>query len=169
MHPWIGAETPERCSECGMQLVERAASWIATERSTTVRSERCAQSRSARSLRRVRFRAARRGLRRGGGAREGARRLELVWRRGGAEDAALDARARAARADELTEDEAVAFALLSNRRLQALYAELGFAQADVLAAARLPNPSSTRSSASPTAAGRARSTSGSNRASSCSC
>lgn len=65
---------------------------------------------------------------------------ELAWRRGGPEDAELDRRVRALAAEELSPESAVEIALLSNRRLQALYAELGFAQADLLAAARLPNP-----------------------------
>lgn len=65
---------------------------------------------------------------------------ELAWRRGGPEDAELDRRVRALAAEELTLESAVEIALFSNRRLQALYAELGFAQADLLAAARLPNP-----------------------------
>ena len=65
---------------------------------------------------------------------------ELVWRRGGPEDEAIDRRVRALAAAELSLDTAVEIALLENRRLQALYAELGFAQAEVLAAARLPNP-----------------------------
>jgi cobalt-zinc-cadmium efflux system outer membrane protein len=64
----------------------------------------------------------------------------LAWRRGGPEDEALDRRVGELAAEELTVESAVEIALLSNRRLQALYAELGFAQADVLAAARLPNP-----------------------------
>ena len=66
--------------------------------------------------------------------------VELAWRRGGPEDAALDRRVRELAAQELTAGTAVEIALLENRRLQALYAELGFAQAEVLAAARLPNP-----------------------------
>ena len=65
---------------------------------------------------------------------------ELAWRRGGPEDEELDRRVRALASEELTLESAVEIALLSNRRLQALYAELGFAQADLLAAARLPNP-----------------------------
>jgi cobalt-zinc-cadmium efflux system outer membrane protein len=66
--------------------------------------------------------------------------LTLAWRRGGPEDAALDEHVRALAGQELTLESAVEIALLENRRLQALYAELGFAQAEVLAAARLPNP-----------------------------
>lgn len=66
--------------------------------------------------------------------------LELAWRRFDPADAALDERVRALVADELSIDDAVRVALLANRRLQALYAELGFAQAEVLAAVRLPNP-----------------------------
>lgn len=65
---------------------------------------------------------------------------ELAWRRGGPADVELDRRVRALAAEELTPESAVEIALLSNRRLQALYAELGFAQADLLAAASLPNP-----------------------------
>lgn len=66
--------------------------------------------------------------------------LELVWRRGGPEEAELDARVHALLAVPLDADGAVAIALLQNRRLQALYSELGFAQAEVLQAARIPNP-----------------------------
>jgi len=66
--------------------------------------------------------------------------LELTWRRGGAEDAALAERQRALTDAELELEGAVELALLGNQRLQALYSELGFAQAEVLAAARLPNP-----------------------------
>jgi cobalt-zinc-cadmium efflux system outer membrane protein len=66
--------------------------------------------------------------------------VELVWRRGGPEDAELDRRVAALLAEELDAERAVEIALLANRRLQATYAELGFAQADVLEAARIPNP-----------------------------
>jgi cobalt-zinc-cadmium efflux system outer membrane protein len=43
-------------------------------------------------------------------------------------------------AGELSADEAAAVALLANRRLQATYAELGIAAADLAQASRLPNP-----------------------------
>lgn len=66
--------------------------------------------------------------------------LELAWRRGGPEEEALDRRVQALTEQPLTIEGAVEVALLANRHLQALYAELGFAQADLLAAARLPNP-----------------------------
>ena len=66
--------------------------------------------------------------------------LELAWRRGGPEEEALDRRVRSLTEQPLTLEGAVEVALLANRHLQALYAELGFAQADLLAAARLPNP-----------------------------
>lgn len=43
----------------------------------------------------------------------------------------------------LSADSAVAVALLNNRRLQASYAELGIAEADLVQAGRLPNPTLT--------------------------
>jgi cobalt-zinc-cadmium efflux system outer membrane protein len=66
--------------------------------------------------------------------------LEIAWRRGGDAEAELDRRVHELVAHELTVEDAVAIALLTNRRLQAHYAGLGFAQADVLEAARIPNP-----------------------------
>lgn len=64
----------------------------------------------------------------------------IVWRTGGPEDAAVDARVAALLAEPLSVDAAVAVALLSNRGLQARYAELGIAQADVVQAGLLQNP-----------------------------
>lgn len=64
----------------------------------------------------------------------------VVWRTGGPEDAAVDARVEALLAEPLSVDAAVAIALLSNRGLQARYAELGIAQADVVQAGLLQNP-----------------------------
>lgn len=64
----------------------------------------------------------------------------VVWRTGGSADAAVDARIEALSAEPLTVDAAVAVALLSNRSLQARYAELGIAQADVVQAGLLQNP-----------------------------
>ena len=46
-------------------------------------------------------------------------------------------------AHPLTVDDAVQIALLNNRRLQATYGELGIAEADLVQAGRLPNPSWT--------------------------
>ncbi|MES2115325.1 MAG: TolC family protein [Pseudomonadota bacterium] len=46
-------------------------------------------------------------------------------------------------ATPLTADSAVAIALLNNRKLQASYAELGIAEADLVQAGRLPNPTLT--------------------------
>lgn len=64
----------------------------------------------------------------------------VIWRTGGPEDAAVDARVEALLAEPLSVDAAVAVALLSNRGLQARYAELGIAQADVVQAGLLQNP-----------------------------
>ncbi len=64
----------------------------------------------------------------------------VVWRTGGPEDAAVDARVQALMSEPLTADSALAVALLSNRGLQARYAELGIAQADVVEAGLLENP-----------------------------
>tara|TARA_B110000438_G_scaffold193676_1_gene185247 strand:- start:1702 stop:3105 length:1404 start_codon:yes stop_codon:yes gene_type:complete len=63
-----------------------------------------------------------------------------VWRTGGPEDAAVDARVDALMAEPLTAQSAAQVALLSNRGLQARYASLGIAQADVVQAGLLENP-----------------------------
>ncbi|MDX2143837.1 MAG: TolC family protein [Rhodospirillaceae bacterium] len=65
---------------------------------------------------------------------------DLVWRRGGEADGAVDARISELLAKPLTLDGAVQAALLNNRDLQARYAELGIAQADLVAAGLLSNP-----------------------------
>ena len=64
----------------------------------------------------------------------------VVWRTGGPEDAAVDARVEVLLADPLTAQSAAQVALLSNRSLQARYASLGIAQADVVQAGLLENP-----------------------------
>lgn len=64
----------------------------------------------------------------------------VTWRTGGPEDAAVDARIEAILADPLTAESAVRVALLNNRELQARYADLGVAQADVVQAGLLQNP-----------------------------
>lgn len=56
---------------------------------------------------------------------------------------AIDARVSQLLAKPLDADSAVEIALLNNRRLRAEYARLGFAQADLLEAAQLENPSLT--------------------------
>ncbi|MEQ8734587.1 MAG: TolC family protein [Rhodospirillaceae bacterium] len=64
----------------------------------------------------------------------------IVWRTGGAEDAAVDARVQGLLSEPLTAEAAVAVALLNNRGQQARYAELGIAQADLVEAGLLENP-----------------------------
>lgn len=64
----------------------------------------------------------------------------VTWRTGGPEDAAVDARISAITAQVLTAESATQVALLNNRGLQARYAELGIAQADVVQAGLLQNP-----------------------------
>lgn len=65
----------------------------------------------------------------------------VEWRRGGTEDAAVDAQVKAVLHEPLTADAAVRVALLNNRRLQAEYEDLGVAQADLVQAGLLKNPS----------------------------
>lgn len=66
--------------------------------------------------------------------------LPVVWRHGGAEDAAVDRQVQALLAQPLTQDAAVKVTLLNNRGLQAEYEELGIAQADLVQAGLLRNP-----------------------------
>lgn len=70
-------------------------------------------------------------------ARSGKR---LVWNLGTALDAQADQEVRALLQDKLTVDGAIQVALLHNRELQALYTELGVAQADLVQAGLLRNP-----------------------------
>ena len=64
----------------------------------------------------------------------------LVWRTGGPEEAAVDNRVAALMADPLSAQAAAQVALLSNRGLQARYAALGIAQAELVQAGLLENP-----------------------------
>ncbi|MEM6645429.1 MAG: TolC family protein [Bacteroidota bacterium] len=64
----------------------------------------------------------------------------VVWRTNGAEDQAADAAVDSLLALPLTIDHAVQVALLNNRSLQATYAELGVAQAQLVQAGLLSNP-----------------------------
>jgi cobalt-zinc-cadmium efflux system outer membrane protein len=66
--------------------------------------------------------------------------LQVRWNHGTALDAQAARQVSALLADELTVDAAVQVALLNNRDLQALYAELGVAQADLVQAGLLRNP-----------------------------
>ena len=70
-------------------------------------------------------------------ARSGKR---VVWNLGTELDAQVDQEVRALLHDTLTVDGAIQVALLNNRDLQALYAELGVAQADLVQAGLLRNP-----------------------------
>ena len=70
-------------------------------------------------------------------ARSGKR---VVWYRGAELGTQVDQEVRALLHDTLTVDRAVQVALLNNRDLQALYAELGVAQADLVQAGLLRNP-----------------------------
>ena len=65
----------------------------------------------------------------------------LQWNRGGAEDAEVHQAVRALLQRELTADRAVQLALLNNRELQAHFEEIGIAQAQVIEAGLLSNPS----------------------------
>jgi outer membrane protein, heavy metal efflux system len=63
------------------------------------------------------------------------------WNQGTAEDRAVAAHVRALLGATLTAESAVEIALLNNRRLQATYEELSLAQADLVQAGLLRNPS----------------------------
>jgi len=62
------------------------------------------------------------------------------WNQGGPEDEAVAAHVRSVLAKTLTAETAVEVALLNNRKLQALYEELSVAQADLVQAGLLRNP-----------------------------
>lgn len=66
---------------------------------------------------------------------------EVSWLTGGPEDEQVTHRVRELLAAELSADDAVVIALLNNQELQATYQELGIAQADVVRAGLLTNPS----------------------------
>ena len=70
-------------------------------------------------------------------ARSGKR---VVWNLGTELDAQVAEEVRVLLQDTLTADEAIQVALLNNRELQALYSELGVAQADLVQAGLLTNP-----------------------------
>lgn len=64
----------------------------------------------------------------------------VTWRTGGPEDAAVDARIQTILENPLTAESAAQVTLLNNRALQARYADLGIAQADLVQAGLLQNP-----------------------------
>jgi cobalt-zinc-cadmium efflux system outer membrane protein len=65
---------------------------------------------------------------------------KLVWNRGTELDKEAEEKLRALRQKKLTADDAVQIAMLNNRDLQAIYAELGLAQADLVQAGLFRNP-----------------------------
>ena len=65
----------------------------------------------------------------------------VQWNRGGSEDAQVEQGVRAILRRELTAERAVQIALLNNRELQARFEEIGIAQAAVIEAGLLSNPS----------------------------
>ncbi len=65
---------------------------------------------------------------------------EAVWLRNDADEKSAHTATRALLVKPLAADEAVKIALLNNRGLQAAYAELGIAEADLVQAGRLRNP-----------------------------
>ena len=65
---------------------------------------------------------------------------DVAWPRDGAARSAVQERVDALLAQPLTADDAVQIALLNNRGLQAAFETLGIAEAERVAASRLPNP-----------------------------
>lgn len=65
---------------------------------------------------------------------------DIVKRDGTDQDQKLDEQIKAMLQEELTAESAVKIALLNNHKLQAVYADLGIAQADLVQAGLLPNP-----------------------------
>ncbi len=66
--------------------------------------------------------------------------MQVVWNAGTELDAQVTQKVLALLADKLTADAVVQVALLNNRELQATYAEMGVAQADLVQAGLLKNP-----------------------------
>ena len=66
--------------------------------------------------------------------------LPVAWPDDAAAEAGVDAAVDAALAEDLTVAAAVRIALLNNREVRALYAELGVAEAELVQAGLLPNP-----------------------------
>src|SRR5439155_26075232 len=65
---------------------------------------------------------------------------KIVWNNGTDLDREAEEKLRALRQKKLTADDAVQIAMLSNRDLQAIYTELGVAQADLVQAGLFRNP-----------------------------
>jgi cobalt-zinc-cadmium efflux system outer membrane protein len=79
--------------------------------------------------------------------------VKAHWLLGGDEDRAAEAHVRQLLTGELSADGALAVALLRNRRLQARYENIGIAQADLVQAGLLKNPSFSASVGFPNLAG----------------
>ncbi len=86
-------------------------------------------------------------------ARSPGRRI--VWNQGTSEDQAAAAHVQELLAGDLTLDAAIQIALLNNRTLQAVYEQLGIAQADLVQAGLLRNPILAADVRFPTAEGAA--------------
>jgi len=65
---------------------------------------------------------------------------QVHWKKGGPEDESVEVSVQQLLQNELTADEAIQIALLANPKLQAIYEELGIAQADLVQAGLLRNP-----------------------------
>ncbi|MCY7388255.1 MAG: TolC family protein, partial [Burkholderiales bacterium] len=65
---------------------------------------------------------------------------DVVWSRTEGDQSAISKRVAELLTKPLSADDAVQIALLNNRGLQADFAELGIAEADMVSASRLPNP-----------------------------
>ena len=65
---------------------------------------------------------------------------DVIWTKSDADRDIAERRVAELLAKPLTVDDAVQVALLSNRRLQASFSELGISEADMVQAGRLPNP-----------------------------
>src|SRR5713101_4311977 len=65
---------------------------------------------------------------------------KIVWNRGTELDQEAAEKLRALLQRKLTADDAVQIAMLNNRDLQAIYTDLGVAQADLVQAGRFRNP-----------------------------
>jgi outer membrane protein TolC len=65
---------------------------------------------------------------------------DLIWQRNAEDEQSAARRVRELLTKPLDAEAAVQVALLANRGLQAAYAELGIAEADIVQASRLPNP-----------------------------
>jgi cobalt-zinc-cadmium efflux system outer membrane protein len=65
---------------------------------------------------------------------------QIQWNRNSSDAAAMTQRVDAMLRNPISADDAVQIALLNNHRLQAMYEQLGIAQAQVMQASMLPNP-----------------------------